>query len=406
MRARRTPTTRTFLLGLTAVLIATCAAAAGPASAARHGLVTAGVPRQAPPAGAPTGAVVAGLTAVGYEVSRTAEPGRNWVMSPLSVAYAFAMARAGASGETAAQLDRLFGFPERGTHEAFNALDSQVAAEGGPLRAANALWAQPGFPIGEEFLRTLATQYGTGVRTVDFGSPDALPAIDAWVRERTRGRIPKLFDRLDPATRVVLANAIHFEADWGEPFRGGESAAFTRPDGSTVLAPMMHRVASAGYARSDDWQAVELPYGETGFAMWVLLPAPSGPAPVELLAPETLAAVADGLRPAVADVTLPKWESESRVDLLAAVRGLGVTDLTGFSGIHPAVSLGQATHRAAITVDEKGTEAAAATGLELPVSAGPLPVVTFRADRPFAYAIVHTATRTPAFVGTVADPTA
>jgi serine protease inhibitor len=407
MRARRTTATRTLLLGLAAVLVTTCAAAAGPATAAPRGYVTVDLSRAAPPPGAPAATVVDGLTAFGYEVSRrTADPSGNRVMSPLSVAYAFGMARAGAAGDTAAQLDRLFGFPADGTHEAFNALDRRLATDGGPLRVANALWAQPGLPLGEPFLRTLAAQYGTGVRTVDFGAPGATEAIDAWVREQTNGRIRKLFDRLDPKTRAVLANAIYFKADWRSPFRGGDQeGTFTRPDGSTVTAPMMNQLASLAYAEGPGWQAVELPYATGDYAMWVLLPERSG-APVDLLAPATLAAVADGLRPAVVDVSMPKWDFAASFDLLAAVRELGATDLSDFSGINPAVFLGQAVHRATITVDEEGTEAAAVTGLAFPVSAGPQPDVTFRADRPFAFAIMHTPTRTPAFIGTVTDPTA
>jgi serpin B len=406
MRARRKAVTRTLLLGLAAVLAATCAAAAGPATAAPQGLVAADVARAAP-SGETTPAVVDGLTAFGYEVSRQeADPNGNWVMSPLSIACAFAMARAGAGGETAAQLDRLFGFPPDGTHEAFNALDQRLAAEGGALRIANALWAQRGFPIGEPFLRTLAAQYGTGVRTVDFHSAGATDAIDAWVRERTDGRIRKLFDRLDPNTKAVLANAIYFKADWRSPFRGTDpEARFTRADGSTVKAPMMYQLTPLSYAKGPGWQAVELPYKSADFAMWVLLPEPSG-APLDLLAPGTLAAVADGLRPATVELSMPKWDFETSFDLLGAVNALGVTDLTDFSGINPQVVLGQAIHRANITVDEEGTEAAAVTGLAFPASAGPRPDVTFRADRPFAFAIMHKPTRTPAFIGTVTDPTA
>jgi serpin B len=399
--------TRTLLVGLAAVLVATCAAAAGPATAAPRGLVTADLARQAPPPGGPAPAVVDGLTDLGYRLTRhTADPDGNWVMSPLSIAYAFAMARAGAGGETAAQLDRLFGFPPAGTHESFNALDQRLAPSGGPMRIANALWAQPGLPIGEPFLRTLAAQYGTGVRTVDFGSPGATEAIDAWVREQTNGRIRKLFDRLDPNTRAVLANAIHFKADWRTAFLSTDpEAPFTRPDGSTVKAPMMNQVASLAYAKGPGWQAVEVPYKTGDYAMWVLLPEPSG-APVDLLAPDTLAAVGKGLRPAYVDMSMPKWEFDASFDLLAAMRDLGLTDVDDFSGINPDLFLGQAVHRATITVDEEGTEAAAVTGMAMPVSAGPRPDVTFRADRPFAFAIMHTPTRTPAFIGTVTDPTA
>ena len=400
---------RTLFLGLAAVLVAaTCTAAAGPAVAAPRGFVAAGLARQAPSPGGPAPAVVEGLTDFGYQLSRrTADPDGNWAMSPLSIAYAFAMARAGAGGETAAQLDRLFHFPPDGTGEAFNALDRRLAPDGGPLRIANALWTQPGLPIGEPFLRTLATQYGTGVRTVDFRSPGAKDAIDAWVREQTDGRIRELFDRLDPDTKAVLANAIYFKAAWRLPFESTDpGASFTRPDGSTVTAPMMNRAASLGYAEGPGWRAVELPYKTGDYAMWVLLPEPSGGAPVDLLAPDVLAEVGKGLRPAYVDMSMPKWEFDTGFDLLGAMRDLGFTDVGDFSGINPDVFLGEAVHRATITVDEVGTEAAAVTGLAFPTSAGPRPDVTFRADRPFAFAIVHTPTRTPAFIGTVTDPTA
>ncbi|WP_345515776.1 serpin family protein [Phytohabitans houttuyneae] len=399
--------TRTLQLGLVAVLVATCATAAGPAVAAPQGFVTAGVARAAAAPGAPVPAVVDGLTAFGHRMAgRDDASGTNWVMSPLSVAYLFAMARAGAGGDTAAQIDRLFGFPAAGTPEAFNALDRQLARPGGPLRAANALWAQPGLPIGEPFLRTLAAQYGTGVRTVDFGSPGATDAIDAWVRAQTNGRIRKLFDRLSPDTRAVLANAIYFKGEWRTPFRGTEpDATFTVADGSTVRAPMMREPVAASYAEGPGWRAVELPYSEGDYAMWVLLPDPSG-APADLLAPDVLAAVGAGLRPTVVDVSLPKWEFGTDIDLLAALNDLGATALTDFSGINPDLTLDQAVHRANITVDEEGTEAAAASGMAFTVSAGPMPEVAFRADRPFAFAIVHTPSRTPAFIGTVANPAA
>jgi len=406
MRVRRTTLTRTLLLGLTAGLVATCAAAAGPASAAPQGFVVAKVARQAPVAGAPAATVVDGLTAFGHEVSRrAADPTGDWVMSPLSIAYALGMARAGANGETAAQLDRVLGFPAGGPHEALNALDASLAPEGGPLRIANSLWAQTGLPLGEPFLRTLATQYGTGVRTLDFASPGAVEAINDWVSDQTEGRIPKLLEQLDPSTGAVLANAIHFKAEWRSPFRGVDArGAFTRADGSTVGAALMQDVLHVRYAEGLGWQAVELPYRSGDYAMWVLLPALSGPPPLDLLAPDVLAEVGKGLRPTTVDVTLPKWESESSFDLLGVMRALGVTDLRDFSGINPALTLGEAVHRANITVDERGTEAAAATALVFPLSAGPSPDVTFRADRPFAYTITHTPTGTPAFIGTLTDP--
>src|SRR2546430_5434892 len=147
------------------------------------------------------------MTDFGYRLSRTAgDPRANWVVSPLSIAYAFGMVRAGAGGATATELDTAFGFPATGTHEAFNAITRQLVTadvppakgptrgkDGAPLPpvvcVSNGLFPQDKLPIGQPFLRTLAAQYGVGVHPVDFGSPKAKATIDAWVKAQTAGRI-------------------------------------------------------------------------------------------------------------------------------------------------------------------------------------------------------------------------
>jgi serpin B len=245
---------------------------------------------------------------------------------------------------------------------------------------------------------------------VDFRSPEAIEIIDAWVREQTADRIKKLFDELDPDTKVVLANAVYFKADWALPFaeHPTTTASFTRADGSTVRAPMMRQEGDLRYATSDRWQAVELPYAASGIAMWVLVPTDET-TPAELLAPDTFADVATGLAAGRVDLSMPRWDFATDLDLIPPLRDLGMEapfeQRADFSGMLPGVWIDQAVHRANITVDEWGTEAAAVTGLGFGESAPPPPDVTIRADHPFAFAIVDTNTRTPLFIGHVADPT-
>jgi serine protease inhibitor len=271
------------------------------------------------------------------------------------------------------------------------------------------MFLQKGIAVGGEFRRTLGAHYGADGRTVDFTAADeAKVAIDAWAAEQTADRIKSVFDRIDPTTVLVLANAIYFGADWTYPFPaviGGQS--FARADGSTVRTALMNQTANLRYAAGDGWQAVEMPYVGDAFAMWVLVPTGpvAGSKPGRLLAPETFAAVATGLKQTTVEVHLPRWDFETRPDLLDALGALGLTALGDFSGISPGIFLSDAVHAANITVDEWGTEAAAITALAFPLSARPRAQVVVRADRPFAFAIMHLPTRTPLFIGQVTDPT-
>ncbi len=414
---------RSVLGGLVAVLLVTCASAAPRTGLSE--LAAVGVQRQMPGADAPLSAVTDGITAFGYALSKaSAEPGRNWVSSPLSVAYAFAMARAGARGETAAQIDSVFGFPAAGLHDAFNALTRQQVTVSGPLTRtqdgsktpvvclANGLFVAPGQHVQAPFLHTLAASYGAGVRQVQFGSPAAAQAINDWVSAQTAGRIKKLFDDLDPMTRLVLANAIYFKAGWVNRFGKSPTRqdSFSRADGTTVQVPMMSSEEPMRYAQAAGWQAVELPYVGGRLAMWVVVPSGRG-SPQDLLAPAVLAEVATGLRAESVRLSMPRWDFATDLELDKVLPKLGLTAAfldrqADFSGMIPGVFIGQAVHRANITVTESGTEAAAATGLGFPMSAPPPARVVVRADHPFAFAIVDVTTRLPLFVGQVADPSA
>ena len=218
---------------------------------------------------------------------------------------------------------------------------------------------------------------------VDFHQPAAKQDIDAWAKRQTADRIQKVFDEIDPDTALVLANTVYLKGDWRTAFEktSTSDADFHRADGSTVQVPTMHAQMRVGYAEGDGWQAVELPYGEDGtFAMRIVVPTGSM-TPGELLAPEVLSAVGSGLESQLVDLALPRWDFASDIALRDELIRLGIpsafdADLADLSGMSPVrLYLAQAVHRATITVDEFGTEAAAVTAFAAAPTSAP------RADR-------------------------
>jgi serine protease inhibitor len=373
-------------------------------------LGAAGVDRADPSPNAPTGPVTRGLIDFGARLDQlTADRSKNWVASPLSIAYAFSMVRAGAGGKTAAEIDRAFGFPATGRDEAFNAVTHQVVPTDrrATVLIGTALFTQQGFPIGKPFLNTLAAQYGAGVYAVDFGSPSAVNTMNDWVRAQTADRIRKVFDQVDPGTRLVLANAVYLKADWQRPFEFTNSSDFRTADGATRLVPTMFLNADLRYARGAGWQAVELPYAHSDLAMWIMLPDGSG-SPDSLLTADSMAAVGAALQPEEVHLSMPKWDFSTEIDLSDPLIRLGMghafSSTADFSGIHPGLYISQAIHRADITVDEQGTRAAAVTAIGMAMSAPATPPTVVRVDHPFAFAIVHRPTGVPLFIGHVANP--
>ncbi len=328
------------------------------------------------------------------------------------------------------QIDEVFGFPANGLYGAFNSLSRQIVTVDGPpppkpakreagtttppvVTIANGMFLQKDSKVRDAFLRTLAAQYGAGVRVVDFTAGDeAESALNGWADEQTAGRIKRVFDGIDPTTKLVLANTVYFRADWKEQFlRIIQGQTFTRSDGSTVQTALMAKLAMLNYAAGDGWQVVELPYAGGAFAMWVLVPTGpvDGAEPGRLLAPETLVAVAAGLTQTQVQVFLPRWDFKTRPDLEAALKALGLTAPFGpradFSGISNRLYIDQAMHAANITVDEWGTEAAAITAIALePISASTSgrgrstggPAVRLRDHAPaHPYPAVHRSGRRP-----------
>ena len=376
------------------------------------------------------GALVQGNTAFAFALYQglAGEPD-DLAFSPHSISVALAMVYAGAKGETAAEMAQALGFHlgDAALHRAFNALDLALASRGAGavgkdgkpfrLRTVNAAWAQRGYPFVSTYLDTLAQAYGAGLNLLDFV---ALPepsrqAINAWVAEQTEQRIPELLAEggVDAMTRLVLTNAVYFNAAWASPFKAEQTAPapFRRLDGSTVSVPTMMQTGNFRYANIDSVTALEMPYDGGEVSMLLLLGDGDFKAFESALSPALLAKLVAAMAPTQVEVHLPRFESRLKSALVPVLRQLGirdaftpgVADLSGIDGQRELYVSG-VVHEAFVLVDEAGTEAAAATGVTVSVtSIGPQPTLV-RFDRPFVYLIRDVATGAILFLGRVLDP--
>jgi serpin B len=352
----------------------------------------------------------------------------NVIFSPYSVSLAFSLAYAGARGETETEMAETLNFlPQETQHPAFNAIESRMSGLGEKdrddpsppfrLNVANSAWGQEGFRFEQAYLETLAEQYGAGMRPANFGQPEkASEEINAWVEDETEDRIKDLLppDFISPDTRLVLANAVYFKAAWASSFveKRTQDGMFALPDGGEVTVPLMRQTSYLPYAEGDGYQAVRLPYKGDAAEMLVVLPEEGRFEEIEgRLDADFLDEVGAKINPdAYVRLTMPRFDYETRLDLLPLLRSMGMTTPfdggeADFSGItrEAPLFIGDAVHNANVTVDEKGTEAAAATALGFPVS-GPPPLKEMTANRPFLFAITERETGTILFLGRVTDP--
>ncbi|SFT77619.1 serpin family protein [Arthrobacter sp. ov118] len=350
----------------------------------------------------------------------------NVVSSPGSLLITLAMLRAGASGATAAEMDRALGLPAGHRDEAGNALLASLEAfDGDPgsvdeknpprrpvLHTANGLFVDKSVPTGEGYLRSLATYYGTGTYPVDFQDEAVTkPAIDAWVNKNTGGRIKKAPAGYRRVNTLSVLNAVYFAAAWKVPFDPADTTdrPFTTADGRQVAVATMSGVRDIATAQGPGWEAADLPYAE-GFVMRLVLPGAGAAGDVGAAA-QNLADAARALEAAAPTPTqlyLPRWDQKSNFELRKVFAGLGLQGMlntvTGFDPIQRGLKIQQAGQSANITVAEKGTVAAAVTQINARAVSGTAPMKAISFDRPFYYEIVHVETGLPLFMGKVSDP--
>ena len=397
------------------------------------------------------GLAASGANQLGVDLHRQLATGDgNLCISPYSIETALAMTFAGADGVTRDELSRVMHLPKNGdaVNESFLALQhsldemskktGEIAAEskkhGGPsepitLAVANRLFAQNGYDFRSSFLALTKQFYGAPLEALDFNkhAEEARQRINKWVADQTRDRIRDLIPLkgVNDTTRLVLANALYLKAPWASEFSENQTnpKPFHVRGGATADVATMQQLTHFGYAKRDGFAAVAVPYSGGELQFLVLLPDEvNGLQSLEKKLSAELLAQCAKLEEHDVDLSMPKFKFEPpTIMLAAALKALGMNSAfdqprgsANFDGIAPRkpndyLYISDVFHKTFIAVDEKGTEAAAATAVTMMAATAMLsqetpPPIVVNVDRPFLYAIQHVPSGVCLFLGRVTDP--
>ena len=411
---------RAFVLGIfiLALAISATLAASGLAGAAQAKL------RKSPSADRGTISPAIATGAFGLDLLRAQPPG-NVVLSPDSVVAALAMTGMGGVGRTAGEIARTLHLKGPARFAAVGDLQRRIAARqvtaaaGKPeppkLAIANGLFLRQGLPFETGFLARAERHFGATPETVDFaGDPaGALDAINGWVSDGTEGLVPRILDSLPE--KMALANAVYLDADWRHPFEQRETrpGVFRRAGGKTRV-DFMRQTERLRYGAGPGYRAVALPYRSSTLSLLVVLPAGQRLGSLQRrLSGRGLARIARRLSPRPVILSLPRFHLKTEAELTGSLKKLGMptafTDAANFSRITAAAPLkiDFVRHAADLTVDEKGTVAAAVTVVGAVQFSGPVrprDAVTFNANRPFLFFLRDDSTGAVLFAGRVTNP--
>ena len=329
----------------------------------------------------------------------------NPYLSPLSLQLALALVDEGAKGKTHRELNKLL---PTGTEGVYTSLNASPA-----LSLANSIWINQQFAtqVQEGFKLSTTKKYDAEIQALAFDA-NAKNTINNWCKQKTKGLIPSVIERLDNSQSMILVNALHFKADWRSPFKAQRTSNkdFYLSDGTTKKVSMMEQTSHFEYAEGDDCQVICLPYkgGEaTAFAMYVVLPK-EGTSLRKVLSTlnrkkwKSLSFSSEKVH-----LQLPKWESDYSTSLNESVQALGAkrlfTSKANFSKISKtSLRVGSINQKTVIRVDEQGTEAAAVTTISMVTTALPRPekIYEMNVNRPFLYLLVEEGKNLPIFIGT------
>jgi serpin B len=345
------------------------------------------------------------------------EEAPNVMISPASVSIALGMAYNGAETTTREAFEQVLNYEgltrqevNEITKELINVLVTNV--KGNLLEIANAVWIDEGFPVKQEFIDLNSDCFDAEVREIDLQTAQAQETINSWVNEKTRGKIEKIVEQIDQETVLILLNALYFNCLWDVEFDPDETrkAPFYNEEGSLYgEVEMMSLESTFHVAFTEEFSAVELPYKNRKFSMFLFLPA--GGSSVDELISGLDGNTWNGWLEEFYEsgdfrVTMPKFRFESDRSLAGDLKLMGLevafTGEADFSGITPEmIFISDVIHKTYVDVNEKGTEAAAVTAVTFDFSSAGQSI---RLDRPFLFAITENSSKSILFTGKVTEP--
>jgi len=346
-----------------------------------------------------------------------AQTDSNVFTSPLSASMALGMAMTGAAGTTYDEMRTTLGFGAAATEneigESYRSLITLLRGldPGVDFRIANSIWYRSGFPVDAAFLDRGRSWFDARVSALDFGSPTAVPTINDWVGTATAGKIPTILDGIDDGQVMFLINAIYFKGSWRTRFDPSRTvAAPFHAAGGDQSARLMHREGTMRWLRTSDFEAIDLPYGNSAYSMTVVLPNPGRS--VEEVAASLQGSAWSGWMAQFADaeieLALPRftlaWDRLLIPDLQAlGMRAAFVDGGADFSRMSPLgrqLFISLVKQKTFVDVNEEGTEAAAVTNVGISVTSLPLRR-PFIVDRPFIFVLRERLSGTILFMGKI-----
>ena len=410
------------ILAMTGCAAAGCAAVRAPAAGDLMADVQA-AERPAKPGALPETFNQAVLDFSWTLLQQTDKGAGNMMISPASVFMALAMTLNGADGDTrAAMLDVLAGSGL--TEDALNQSSRdwmtllQDTGDKTELYLSNAIWLRDTFAADPDFLQRNADYFGATARKLDFAQPEAVKTINDWVKTATRGKIDSIVDQIKDDVVMYLINAIYFKSDWKVPFKADQTfdGMFAARE-KEVQVPFMNQAGTMDFLEDNGLAGVWLPYVDEQFGFFAILPD-EGMDVRRLLTERSgadLAAWIKNRSQSSVSLRIPKFEVRFETGLVEPLKAMGMNvafvagqaDFSRMNADHTIdLFISDVRHKTFFRIDEKGSEAAAVTSVEVSLTSIPEYEHTLDFSRPFLYGIADAKTGLPLFIGIMEDPTA
>ena len=362
--------------------------------------------------------LVAGNNAFAFSLMREINKSQrtdNVFVSPLSASMALGMTANGASGATWEAMRNTLGLGTASREEIAAGYKSLIALLRGldastDFKIANSIWYRPELSVTPSFLAESQSFFDAKVQALNFDDPASIPTINSWVSDATSKKIPSIIDDFNGDEVMFLINAIYFKSSWQNRFdkKDTQDAPFFAIDGSSSQVPLMSQSSTMRLGLSTNYTAVDLLYGNSAFAMTVILPdqGTNVNTLAESLTESGWKTLEASFSERKAQLYLPRfkleWKRNLNDDLKALGMGVAFSDLDAdFSRIstHERLLISDVIQKTFVDVNEEGTEAAAVTSVGVTVTSGP---PTIRVDRPFIFVIRERFSGTILFMGKIA----
>ncbi len=355
------------------------------------------------------------------KVLGSAGENENVMISPLSISYALSMTLNGADGATRdAMLEALrvngitpdeINDSYKNLTEALLSVDKRVL-----ISIANSVWVENNFTVKKSFTDILTNYYDAESRSFDINDASAPDKINIWIEDKTNGLIKEMIDKLEDNTVMLLINAIYFKGKWKSQFDKSKTVEmpFYKSGGNQVDVPMMKQKSDFRVYEGNGFVVAEFPYGQGNFVMDVIIPNDQAGfnSTLAMVSDENYTSWINQMRERETDLSFPRFKygfKKKLKDILSDMgMGIAFSDDADFSNINDMYDLliNDVAHQSFIETNEEGTEAAAATVVEIGVTSAPPAPLVLKLDHPFIYIIREITTNTIIFMGRVADPSA